>query len=78
MYVKLDTRTGELELNLPPHLKEYSPEVKSAIMDEFAFEPINKQALDEMDTFICRWFKDRGIELPSRDAGDKGEGTGKL
>jgi len=81
MYIKLDTRTGELELNLPAGFEEHSAAILSAIMDEFAFEPINQRALAGINAFICNWFKSKGIELPSQagDNGSKGtEGTGKL
>ena len=63
MYVSLDKTTGELVLNLPKDAEEYRNEVSRDLMEEYAFEAINKEVLEDMDTFIINWFKKKGIDL---------------
>ena len=63
MYVSLDKTTGELVLNLPKEVEEYKNDVSRDLMEEYAFEAINRDILEDMDTFIMNWFKKKGIEL---------------
>jgi hypothetical protein len=77
MYIELDKTTRELQLNLPDHLQEYNADVQSAVMEEFAFEPINLQVLGQMNLFICRWFEQKGIDLPYPQEENKHKGVAK-
>lgn len=63
MYVSLDKTTGELVLSLPKDVEEYRSDVSRDLMEEYAFEAINKEILEDMDTFIINWFKGKGIDL---------------
>ncbi|MBN1699178.1 MAG: hypothetical protein JW881_16785 [Spirochaetales bacterium] len=64
MFVTVDKRTGELEFRLPVSLEQYRNAVKRDIMEEFAFEAMNKATLERMNLFVLNWFEERNIELP--------------
>ena len=63
MYIEVEKETGQLALKLPNNLDDYRNEVSKDLMQEFAFESVNKQVLEEMNDFIINWFKERNIEL---------------
>lgn len=66
MYIEVNPRTGDLEMNLPEQYREYSREVEQAVMDEFAFEALNRATLNRMNAFLLGWFQQKGITLPAQ------------
>ena len=68
MYVEHDDTTNDLSLKLPQDLTEYFSDLNNDLLDEYGFEPINKNTLQQMDVYIKNWFADKGIELPEDEA----------
>jgi hypothetical protein len=63
MIVSLDKQTGDLVISLPQKYETYEREVKNALYDEFAFEPMNHIVISRMNRFVEEWFKNKGIQL---------------
>ncbi|MBN2532173.1 MAG: hypothetical protein JXB88_04745 [Spirochaetales bacterium] len=63
MIVSLDKQTGDILINLPPQYENYEKDLKNALYDEFAFEPVNKSVLSRMNRFVAEWFEGKGVQL---------------
>jgi hypothetical protein len=66
MIVTFNKETMELELNLPDELKEYSKDLYAELIDEYGFEPINKNSLEQMNVFVKEWFEKKGIAIDNK------------
>ena len=73
MLIEYDKITLELQLKLPDELIQYEAEVNNELAQEFAFEPVNKNTLKQMDLFIRNWFDSKGIKLPEEKTEKKNE-----
>ena len=64
MYVTVDKKTNELEITLPQEYNDYFKELNQILMDEFAFEPLSRNTIKQMNSFVIKWFEKKGIKLP--------------
>ena len=63
MYAEFDKSTGQFTLRLPDDLKEHFNELYTDVMNEYGFEPMNKDTMIEINNYVINWFSNKEIHL---------------
>jgi hypothetical protein len=63
MIVSIDKKTGDLDISLPVGYEHYGQSLKKALYEEFAFEPLSKMVISQMNQFVENWFKEKGVDI---------------
>ncbi|SIQ98244.1 hypothetical protein SAMN05920897_1214 [Alkalispirochaeta americana] len=63
MYVHYDETNGLFSLELPEDLKKHQAQAVAALQEEFAFETLGVEVLQEMNDFLSRWFSAQGLAV---------------